>query len=169
VGSPRRTGPALKKYARRPIQPVSGPAFRITFSWSWRRDLNPRPSDYKSDALPAELRQPYPPGNQFGRPKINPIECADTLPLRTFNGIEIKVSTPRRAEQTGPEDGRKSAPNALRPSSQFLEISPQIRVSLRLGRSPRPWPSAIASKLNKRSPQDFIPNFTPLASNSYAI
>ena len=29
--------------------------------WSWRRDLNPRPSDYKSDALPAELRQPFPP------------------------------------------------------------------------------------------------------------
>jgi hypothetical protein len=26
---------------------------------SWRRDLNPRPSDYKSDALPAELRQRY--------------------------------------------------------------------------------------------------------------
>ena len=25
--------------------------------WSWRRDLNPRPSDYKSDALPTELRQ----------------------------------------------------------------------------------------------------------------
>jgi hypothetical protein len=29
--------------------------------WSWRRDLNPRPSDYKSDALPAELRQPEQP------------------------------------------------------------------------------------------------------------
>jgi hypothetical protein len=29
---------------------------RLQF-WSWRRDLNPRPSDYKSDALPAELRQ----------------------------------------------------------------------------------------------------------------
>src|SRR6266568_2400720 len=26
-------------------------------SWSWRTDLNRRPSDYKSDALPAELRQ----------------------------------------------------------------------------------------------------------------
>src|SRR6059036_709651 len=25
--------------------------------WSWRRDLNPRPADYKSAALPAELRQ----------------------------------------------------------------------------------------------------------------
>ena len=30
----------------------------LQFSWwSWRRELNPRPSDYKSDALPAELRQ----------------------------------------------------------------------------------------------------------------
>ena len=26
-------------------------------SWSWRRDLNPRPPDYKSGALPTELRQ----------------------------------------------------------------------------------------------------------------
>jgi hypothetical protein len=26
-------------------------------TWSWRRGLNPRPSDYKSDALPTELRQ----------------------------------------------------------------------------------------------------------------
>ena len=26
-------------------------------NWSWRRGLNPRPSDYKSDALPTELRQ----------------------------------------------------------------------------------------------------------------
>jgi hypothetical protein len=32
--------------------------FPESFSfWSWRRDLNPRPSDYKSDALPTELRQ----------------------------------------------------------------------------------------------------------------
>ena len=31
---------------------------RLPENWSWRRDLNPRPSDYKSDALPAELRQP---------------------------------------------------------------------------------------------------------------
>ena len=26
--------------------------------WSWRRDLNPQPIDYKSIALPIELRQP---------------------------------------------------------------------------------------------------------------
>jgi hypothetical protein len=33
-------------------------------AWSWRRDLNPRPSDYKSDALPTELRQ------------LNPLSCS---------------------------------------------------------------------------------------------
>jgi hypothetical protein len=32
--------------------------FPIPQRISWRRELNPRPSDYKSDALPAELRQP---------------------------------------------------------------------------------------------------------------
>ena len=29
-------------------------------TWSWRRDLNPRPPDYKSGALPTELRQRHP-------------------------------------------------------------------------------------------------------------
>ena len=27
--------------------------------WSWWTDLNPRPADYKSAALPTELHQPY--------------------------------------------------------------------------------------------------------------
>jgi hypothetical protein len=44
----------LRSAARLPLQ-RSG--LRTTIFWSWRRDLNPRPSDYKSDALPAELRQ----------------------------------------------------------------------------------------------------------------
>ena len=39
------------------LPPASRGALGLRF-WSWRRDLNPRPSDYKSDALPAELRQP---------------------------------------------------------------------------------------------------------------
>jgi hypothetical protein len=39
----------------------SFPGFRslVFVSWSWRRDLNPRPPDYKSGALPTELRQQY--------------------------------------------------------------------------------------------------------------
>jgi hypothetical protein len=66
--------------------------FRMAFAplkWSWRRDLNPRPSDYKSDALPAELRQPNSPED----PVRNSETRTDTLPLRTYNGTEIKVST----------------------------------------------------------------------------
>ena len=30
---------------------------RNPFGWSWQRDSNPRPADYKSAALPTELRQ----------------------------------------------------------------------------------------------------------------
>ena len=40
--------------------------------WSWRRGLNPRPSDYKSDALPAELRQ---------RRKTHGSKCAEPRPV----------------------------------------------------------------------------------------
>ncbi len=32
--------------------------FIATKKWSWRWDLNPQPPDYKSGALPVELRQP---------------------------------------------------------------------------------------------------------------
>ena len=42
--------------ARNP--PASLPENSRPLKLSWRRDLNPRPSDYKSDALPTELRQP---------------------------------------------------------------------------------------------------------------
>jgi hypothetical protein len=43
--------------------------FRFLICWSWRRDLNPRPPDYKSGALPTELRQhigdKYPSGHKY--------------------------------------------------------------------------------------------------------
>src|SRR3954467_13953673 len=52
------------KIGTMPIRPIPKPPRnpRQVFpakglKWSWRRDLNPRPSDYKSDALPTELRQ----------------------------------------------------------------------------------------------------------------
>ena len=34
-------------------------SFSANVLWSWRRDLNPRPPDYKSGALPTELRQQF--------------------------------------------------------------------------------------------------------------
>ena len=38
-------------------RPTMRDKFLSLMVWSWRRGLNPRPSDYKSDALPTELRQ----------------------------------------------------------------------------------------------------------------
>jgi hypothetical protein len=32
----------------------------LLYIWSWREESNPRPADYKSAALPTELRQPDP-------------------------------------------------------------------------------------------------------------
>ncbi len=32
---------------------------RRRMEWSWREESNPRPADYKSAALPAELRQQH--------------------------------------------------------------------------------------------------------------
>ena len=29
----------------------------MRYEWSWREESNPRPADYKSAALPTELRQ----------------------------------------------------------------------------------------------------------------
>ncbi len=37
---------------------------------SWRRDLNPRPTDYKSVALPAELRQPAIQSRKYSRVSV---------------------------------------------------------------------------------------------------
>src|SRR6201987_5822299 len=75
--------------------------------WSWRRDLNPRPSDYKSDALPAELRQPSErsahrktPTATVRKTPPEPSKRADTLGLRAFMGTEFKVSIAPPADQT---------------------------------------------------------------------
>jgi hypothetical protein len=43
----------------KPTPPPDGKLVPSFILWSWRRDSNPRPSDYKSDALPTELRQQF--------------------------------------------------------------------------------------------------------------
>ena len=54
----QRASPALFAERKAPVGESSSLRSPIWKQlWSWRRDLNPRPSDYKSDALPAELRQ----------------------------------------------------------------------------------------------------------------
>jgi hypothetical protein len=52
-------GVGLEKPAAPPPSPPNRRKIRpsVIVLWSWRRDLNPRPPDYKSGALPTELRQ----------------------------------------------------------------------------------------------------------------
>ncbi len=72
-------------------------------SWSWRRDLNPRPSDYKSDALPAELRQH----------SENSTDRRQKLPaINSKHGQKIKVTTRKWATQ--PSCAPASAPRQRR-------------------------------------------------------
>src|SRR6185369_1236501 len=85
VGSPQRTGPAFRSFAG--PKTCCHPSPVLAFKWSWRRDLNPRPSDYKSDALPAELRQP----DHLKQIAGNAGKSADTLLLRALHGTVSKV------------------------------------------------------------------------------
>ena len=129
VGSPRRTGPAPKNSSAGKTFRRSRLPFPHFLKWSWRRDLNPRPSDYKSDALPAELRQPFPPGNRPGNPQIR----TGTLPLCTHYGTEIKVSTPPASGanpgETRPELRAISLPTMgrLRPAREGPHLALCVR------------------------------------------
>ena len=79
---------------------------RSGFLWSWRRDLNPRPSDYKSDALPAELRQ------LFTHPETRPEadSCADTLQLSAYTAQNTRLAHQRTASKR-PSDSKNVAVN----------------------------------------------------------
>ncbi len=61
---------------------------RVT-TWSWRRDLNPRPSDYKSDALPAELRQPA-----ACRDAISALDWPRTFPANRAQTLRVTQRQP---------------------------------------------------------------------------
>ncbi len=61
AGVPRKNTKRTRVKRHQPVRFCFQDSLRLTppqnLWWSWRRELNPRPSDYKSDALPAELRQ----------------------------------------------------------------------------------------------------------------
>src|SRR5437016_1313629 len=83
-------------------QPKTRPAtrFRSPHHWSWRRDLNPRPSDYKSDALPTELRQQICSSYHFNCPSstvsstmsVAPSVYVSCLVLRFFLLFALEVN-----------------------------------------------------------------------------
>jgi GNAT superfamily N-acetyltransferase len=81
--------------------PRKCPAFRNRY-WSWRRDLNPRPSDYKSDALPAELRQRSRDDRPCGRnTPPDPFLMSGTINKSTIVG-NLRATSPDAPAPTRP-------------------------------------------------------------------
>ena len=87
----------------KPVAPLTESAvrriIRVSVLWSWRRDSNPRPSDYKSDALPTELRQQFwgiPALPRKRIPRI-PSECPGQLVKLSQGqlGVQAKAVHPR--------------------------------------------------------------------------
>src|SRR3990167_9302970 len=62
--------------------------------WSWREVSNPRPTDYKSVALPAELRQQIFLHCSIPTPRLQPFE------FRTHRGSGLRPSVKRVSEPT---------------------------------------------------------------------
>ena len=52
-------GPNVRRYCDTGETQCLKSVCKCLFYWSRRQDSNPRPSDYKSDALPAELHRPW--------------------------------------------------------------------------------------------------------------
>jgi hypothetical protein len=73
-------------------------ACRKFIYWSWRRDLNPRPPDYKSGALPTELRQQIR-GKDAPSRKLIPL-----IPARC-PGQLFKISQAELSVQAGAHSG----------------------------------------------------------------
>ena len=72
---------------------------KFVVSWSWRRDSNPRPSDYKSDALPTELRQQF-----WGTSRLRANESLGSLPDVRDNYIKyhsVKLGCNREPDESG--------------------------------------------------------------------
>src|SRR5271154_1901755 len=68
--------------------------------WSWRRDLNPRPSDYKSDALPTELRQPdciSLSWDREGTPKLRRARATNSKISILIHGPQLRLQAAERA------------------------------------------------------------------------
>jgi hypothetical protein len=61
--------------------------------WSWRRDLNPRPADYKSAALPTELRQPDQNANFSTSRATMARQCAAWRDLTSYGGASTFPAT----------------------------------------------------------------------------
>ena len=79
------TGPVPYKFPIKSRALRWGKSVTGCFNWSRRQDLNPRPSDYKSDALPTELRR------RLGVPRRSPCSRCDSG-RRMVPGARIELA-----------------------------------------------------------------------------
>ena len=108
VGSLRRTGPTLNQPLRAGKLSPLRPLVSASVLWSWRRDLNPRPSDYKSDALPAELRQLV----SHRKLPRGAKKCADTLQLSAYTAQKSRLAHRRTRSKRGKNQNSTQKPAA---------------------------------------------------------
>ena len=94
--------------ARRSAEPLLA---HLSDSWSWRWDSNPQPADYKSAALPVELRQ-------RGDGRLWTIRSRCTVSNR-----------PRGTIPPGGEIGQESAVNSRRRSSYRITAAAEATLS----------------------------------------
>ena len=119
-------------------------------SWSWRRDSNPRPSDYKSDALPTELRQQIPGKDAPSRKLIPliPARCPGQLVKVSQAELSVQPIAGYRLPATDREDPERYAPlrnkvcrasvsEACKPPKAWAHGSlPTLRLGARAADSP---------------------------------
>jgi hypothetical protein len=94
------------------------------FAWSWRRDLNPRPSDYKSDALPTELRQrislPYEPVTEFWLPSYwSKQGVRDKNERLAQTAISVQAAGPSHWKHDTSQDRRMGKIGRIRQKGRF--------------------------------------------------
>src|ERR1700686_454719 len=90
--------------------------------WSWRRDLNPRPSDYKSDALPTELRQQSETMSPRGRIyPSDPIQMSGTILKGTITVIWAQPQHKRMGDSN--QSLGRSVPASLAKRQVFATYS----------------------------------------------
>src|SRR6202022_684149 len=78
--------PCPRSKDRRSAPTVRAVGFAVR-SWSRRRDLNPQPSDYKSDALPLSYAGERDPRRNLSAPALASLQRTDRSPTSANRGV----------------------------------------------------------------------------------
>ncbi len=141
--------------AREPIHNEASSDHRRPGKWSWRWDSNPQPADYKSAALPIELRQRAGHSEVFAH-SIRPRISVSAVGFRTdrcyYTSKNPKVNSEYRfltIHFTGCAAPRTAPARAARGSETrgtSPDTGPAARMPRRLPRGARPRPPGVRGR-----------------------